>query len=99
MRFNPPPGWPQPPAGWVPPPGWNPDPSWPEPPPGWQIWLPDESSADAAPEGGAIDQNLDASAKPPAERPSAPSEPTATHTRPADPPAPPVDTAPLLARI
>lgn len=41
MRFNPPPGWPQPPAGWVPPAGWNPDPSWPDPPEGWQLWLPD----------------------------------------------------------
>jgi hypothetical protein len=41
MRFNPPPGWPQPPEGWVPPAGWNPDPSWPDPPEGWQLWLPD----------------------------------------------------------
>jgi hypothetical protein len=32
-RFNPPPGWPPAPAGWVAPPGWQPDPSWPEPPP------------------------------------------------------------------
>lgn len=39
MRFNPPPNWPQPPAGWTPPPGWEPDPSWPQPPPGWQVWL------------------------------------------------------------
>ena len=41
MRFNSPPGWPQPPEGWVPPAGWNPDPSWPDPPEGWQLWLPD----------------------------------------------------------
>jgi Domain of unknown function (DUF4041)/T5orf172 domain len=40
MRFNPPPGWPQPPEGWVPPAGWNPDPSWPDPPDGWQLWVP-----------------------------------------------------------
>jgi hypothetical protein len=39
-RFNPPPGWPQPPEGWVPPPGWTPDPSWPPAPAGWQFWLP-----------------------------------------------------------
>lgn len=45
MRFNPPPGWPSPPAGWVPPAGWSPDPSWPEPPPGWQLWLPDDDAS------------------------------------------------------
>ena len=41
VEFNPPPGWPKPPAGWVPPAGWEPDPSWPEPPAGWQLWLPE----------------------------------------------------------
>lgn len=41
MRFNSPPGWPQPPEGWVPPSGWKPDPSWPDAPEGWQLWLPD----------------------------------------------------------
>ncbi len=41
MRFNPPPGWPPAPAGWVAPPGWQPDPSWPEPPPGWRLWVED----------------------------------------------------------
>ena len=40
-RFNPPPGWPPAPAGWVAPPGWQPDPSWPEPPAGWQLWVED----------------------------------------------------------
>ncbi len=40
-RFNPPPGWPPAPAGWVAPPGWQPDPSWPEPPPGWHLWVAD----------------------------------------------------------
>ncbi|MEV1131931.1 DUF4041 domain-containing protein [Agromyces sp. NPDC049794] len=39
LVFNPPPGWPKPPAGWVPPAGWTPDPNWPEPPVGWQLWL------------------------------------------------------------
>lgn len=47
LRFNPPPGWPAPPAGFTPPPGWQPDPSWPPPPPGWQLWAED----DAAPAG------------------------------------------------
>jgi hypothetical protein len=37
--YNPPPNWPQPPAGWTPPPDWKPDPSWPEPPEGWQVWI------------------------------------------------------------
>jgi hypothetical protein len=45
MRFNPPPGWPQPPADWVPPPGWKPDPDWPPMPEGWQLWLPDEDTS------------------------------------------------------
>jgi len=44
--FNPPPGWPKPPNGWVPPKGWSPDPAWPDPPEGWQLWLPADSSAD-----------------------------------------------------
>jgi hypothetical protein len=39
-RFNTPPDWPQPPAGWAPSPGWRPDPSWPPAPPGWQFWAP-----------------------------------------------------------
>lgn len=39
VLFNPPPGWPKPPAGWSPPAGWTPDPSWPAPPDGWQLWL------------------------------------------------------------
>jgi hypothetical protein len=41
LIFNPPPGWPRPPAGWSPPKGWTPHPSWPEPPPGWQLWIDD----------------------------------------------------------
>ena len=44
MRFNPPPTWPRPPAGWVPPPGWQPDPAWGPAPPGWQLWLEDPAS-------------------------------------------------------
>ncbi|NPC97825.1 helix-hairpin-helix domain-containing protein [Nocardioides sp. zg-DK7169] len=40
MRYNPPPNWPQPPAGWTPPAGWRPDPAWGPAPPGWQLWLP-----------------------------------------------------------
>jgi hypothetical protein len=39
MIFNPPPNWPQPPAGWTPPPDWEPDPSWPRLPYGWPLWV------------------------------------------------------------
>lgn len=54
VRFNPPPGWPKPPAGWVPPAGWTPDPSWPEPRAGWQLWLSDDP-----PTAGAVAQTDD----------------------------------------
>lgn len=49
LRFNPPPGWPPPPAGFVPPPGWQPDPSWPPTPPGWQLWVPDDTEPTPGP--------------------------------------------------
>ncbi len=52
MRFNSPPGWPAPPAGWVPPPGFQPDPSWPTAPPGWQWWAPVEPSGGLGPGSG-----------------------------------------------
>jgi hypothetical protein len=42
LRFNPPPGWPPAPEGFVPQPGWQPDPSWPAPPPGWRLWVDDQ---------------------------------------------------------
>jgi hypothetical protein len=48
--FNPPPGWPQPPDGWVPPKGWSPDPSWPDSPDGWHLWLSSDSDAGEAPQ-------------------------------------------------
>jgi len=38
-RFNPPPGWPEPPPDWTPPPGWRPNAAWPPAPPGWQFWV------------------------------------------------------------
>jgi hypothetical protein len=44
LIFNPPPGWPRPPATWRPPAGWTPDPGWPAPPEGWQLWLPADGS-------------------------------------------------------
>ena len=36
--FHPPPGWPQPPAGWVSEPGWVPPVDWPPAPPDWTYW-------------------------------------------------------------
>lgn len=46
LRFNPPPGWPTPPQGFVPGPGWQPDPSWPPAPSGWQLWVHDDAPRD-----------------------------------------------------
>lgn len=39
MHFNPPPGWPAQPPGWIPPAGWQPDPSWPPAPDAWTWWV------------------------------------------------------------
>jgi collagen type III alpha len=38
-RFNPPPGWPPAPEGWIPPTGWQPPADWPAAPDGWQFWI------------------------------------------------------------
>ena len=42
VRFNPAPGWPAAPEGWLPEPGWRPDPSWPPAPAGWPIVVSDD---------------------------------------------------------
>lgn len=42
--FNPAPGWPDAPAGWLPTPGWVHDPSWPPAPEGWQFVVDDGKS-------------------------------------------------------
>jgi hypothetical protein len=47
VRFNSPPGWPQPRAGWTPPVGWSPDPSWPPLPAGWELFVDDSPLAPA----------------------------------------------------
>ena len=52
MRFNPPPNWPVPPAGWQPPPDWRPDPRWGPPPPGWPLWI-EDGAPGAKANGGA----------------------------------------------
>ena len=48
LRFNPPPNWPAPPAGWTPPAGWQPDPSWGPVPEGWKLWVDDAAVAAAS---------------------------------------------------
>jgi hypothetical protein len=40
-RFNPPPGWPTAPEGWLPPSGWQPDRDWPPAPEGWVFVIDD----------------------------------------------------------
>ncbi len=55
LIFNPPPGWPKPPEGWIPPKGWSPDPTWPDPPQDWQLWLSPDSSNDEKPVLGNCD--------------------------------------------
>src|SRR5450830_340524 len=49
VRFNPPPNWPPPPAGWAPPANWQPDPGWPPAPAGWTLWVDDNPIAPVAP--------------------------------------------------
>jgi hypothetical protein len=49
VTFNPPPGWPKPPVGWIPPAGWTPDPSWPAAPRGWLLWVDDPDGKAATP--------------------------------------------------
>lgn len=46
-RFNPAPGWPQPPAGWSPVEGWQPDPEWPPAPEGWEFWIWEDDTGEA----------------------------------------------------
>lgn len=46
-RFNPPPNWPAPPAGWTPPAGWEPDPAWGPAPEGWEIWVEEPAGPEA----------------------------------------------------
>ncbi len=41
-RYNPAPGWPAAPVGWLPPRGWRPEPGWAPAPDGWQLVLPSD---------------------------------------------------------
>src|SRR5215470_1453770 len=52
--FNPPPGWPVPPAGWQPPQGWQPDPAWPPAPDGWNFWAPAPGPGQGEAMGGGM---------------------------------------------
>lgn len=73
MIFNPPPGWPKPPAGWTPPKGWKPDPAWPPAPEGWQLWVPATTGRDSPSPQPAKATN----AAPPTPRRPPPREPEA----------------------
>lgn len=111
MRFNPPPGWPQPPEGWVPPAGWNPDPSWPDPPEGWQLWVaedadegPDDSPVDSRDEeAGSTEPGWDPLFDPmPAPAENAPGDGHAPEAAPAEsgtPPAPASAAAPVTTPV
>jgi len=56
--FNPPPGWPEPPKGWVPPKGWKPDPSWPTPPSDWQFWLANKAESGSPLPSGVVEAGI-----------------------------------------
>jgi hypothetical protein len=83
MRFNPPPNWPAPPAGWTPPPGWQPDPAWGPAPEGWSLWLDDAGQPADGPAAAAPTAPLPAPI--PAPGPAGP----AGHGAPVPPPPPP----------
>lgn len=87
--FNPPPGWPKPPAGWIPPTGWTPDPTWPEPPAGWQLWLSDnpDEQAPAEPVVDTPDQGESAPARTRGEARASSARSTPTGSSPQAPPA------------
>jgi len=100
MRFNPPPGWPQPPAGWVPPPGWTPDPAWPQLPEGWKLWLPDDNTpADDTPESES-DPASTVKPSPLGEvpvQPAVPAAPSEPEMPPSTAPASPVQSLPTTS--
>jgi len=73
-RFNPPPNWPQPPAGWVYPVDWQPDPHWPAPPDGWPFWV-DEGTTPGAPQPQAGPQATLISPLPPTTSAGTPTQP------------------------
>jgi hypothetical protein len=52
-RFNTPPGWPEPPPGWLPSSDFTPDPSWPPPPEGWELITDDGQGAMSQVRGAA----------------------------------------------
>lgn len=51
-RYNPAPGWPAGPAGWLPPRGWRPQPEWAPAPDGWQLVLPSDGELVEDPASG-----------------------------------------------
>jgi hypothetical protein len=62
--FNPAPGWPPAPEGWLPPAGWLPDPSWPRAPKNWALVVPDARALDGRPAVATLNRELGADAAP-----------------------------------
>lgn len=87
--FNPPPGWPPQPDGWVPPPGWAPDPRWPPAPAGWQFWVPGGTAAPVAASAPVPPYQ-----EPPGQPAPYPATQTGPYLAPADPYPPAQTTAP-----
>ncbi len=50
-RYNPAPGWPAGPEGWLPPRGWQPDTGWTPAPDGWPLVVPGEGELGVEPTG------------------------------------------------
>jgi membrane protease YdiL (CAAX protease family) len=80
-----PPGWPEPPPGWVPPAGWQAPADWPPPPADWVYWEP------AGPQGAA--------AQPPTAPPNAPATLPGAAQPPTAPPSAPRAAPPRPARV
>lgn len=80
-----PPGWPEPPAGWVPPDGWQAPREWPSPPEDWVYWVPAGQGRAAPPQ-------------PAPPQPASP-QPASPQSAPPRPDGPPRAQAPPLVRI
>lgn len=55
-RFNPAPGWPSAPRGWLPPAGWQPDPSWPSAPADWPLVVHDTTGSTDPAVGATVEE-------------------------------------------
>jgi membrane protease YdiL (CAAX protease family) len=67
-----PPGWPEPPAGWIPPDSWQAPPEWPAPPSDWVYWIPAGPGQQAPGQAAAGAAGWPAAPQPAAPQPAAP---------------------------